>query len=113
MFEGDHMETALRTIADDPNIDWLMVHTGAEGGGPNSRNDDFAERTANALAAAAPKLAKPLAVVIRPARSNRGFQRGLDLQQRLNEHGIAAYQSLDACARAVRRYLTWKHAPTS
>ena len=111
MFEGKHMETALSAIADDPGIDWLMVHTGAENSGPrgaSNAQDDFAERTADSLADAAAKIAKPLAVVIRQPRSNSGFRRGLDLQQRLNERGVACYQSIEAAARAVRRYLDWQ-----
>ena len=107
MFEGQHMETALSAIADDPGIDWLMVHTGAEGG-PRSRDGDFAEQMANAFAEVAPKLSKPLAVVIRQPRTSDGFSRGLDLQSRLNERGIACFHSIEACARAVRRYLDWQ-----
>ena len=109
MFEGDKMETALTAVADDPSIDWLMLHTGADVGGPSSRQDDFARRMADDLASVAPKLSKPLAVVIRQPRSLSGFERGLDLQQRLNEHGIACYQSIESCARAVRRYLDWQN----
>ena len=109
MLEGDNMETALSAVADDPGIDWLMVHTGADGGGPSSRRDNFAERMANDLAEVAPKLSKPLAVVIRQARTNVGFERGLDLQHRLNDRGIACYQSIESCARAVRRYLDWQN----
>ncbi len=109
MLEGGNMETALKAVCDDPSIDWLMVHTGADGGGPRSRQDNFAEQMANGLAAVAPKLSKPLAVVIRQPRTNRGFERGLDLQSRLNEQGIACYQSIEACARAVRRYLDWQN----
>jgi acetyltransferase len=109
MFEGDKMETALTAVADDPSIDWLMVHTGADGGGLGSRRDNFAERMANDLAAVQPKLSKPLAVVIRQPRTNEGFERGLDLQHRLNDHGIACYQSIESCARAVRRYLDWQN----
>ncbi len=108
MFEGKHMETALTSIAEDPSIDWLMLHTGADNGGPRSRQEHFAERTANSLAAIAPQLSKPLAVVIRQPRTKRGFERGLDLQRRLNEQGIACYQSIEAAARAVRRYLDWR-----
>ena len=109
MFEGDKIETALTAVADDPSIDWLMVHTGADSGGPSSRRDNFAERMANDLANIAPKLSKPLAVVIRQPRTNVGFERGLDLQRRLNEHGIACYHSIESCARAVRRYLDWQN----
>ena len=108
MFEGDKMETALTAVADDPSIDWLMVHTGADGGGPGSRRGSFAEQMANDLAAVTPKLSKPLAVVIRQPRTNDGFKRALDLQHRLNQRGIACYQSIEACARAVRRYLDWQ-----
>ena len=109
MFEGDKMETALTAVADDPGIDWLMVHTGADGGGPGSRRGSFAEQMANDLAAVTPKLSKPLAVVIRQPRTNEGFERALDLQHRLNQRGIACYQSIEACARAVRRYLDWQN----
>ena len=109
MLEGDKMETALKAVADDPSIDWLMVHTGADGGGPRSRQDSFAEQMASGLADVAPKLSKPLAVVIRQPRTSVGFERGLDLQRRLNERGIACYQSIEACARAVRRYLDWRN----
>ncbi len=109
MFEGTNMDTALSTVADDPGIDWLMVHTGADGG-PRRGNDDFAEKTAASLAEVAPKLSKPLAVVIRQPRSNDGFARALDLQHRLNDHGIACFQSIESCARAVRRYLDWRNS---
>ena len=109
MFEGQHMETALTAVADDPNIDWLMVHTGADGG-PRGRDGDFAEQMANAFADVAPKLSKPLAVVIRQPRTTDGFGRGLDLQSRLNERGIACFHSIESCARAVRRYLDWQHS---
>ena len=111
MFEGEHMETAFSAIADDPGIDWLMVHMGADSMGPRSAStgqDDFAERTANQIAATSAKVSKPLAVVIRQPRTNSGFARGLDLQHRLNEHGVACYQSIAASARAVRRYLDWQ-----
>ena len=109
MLEGDNMETALKAVCDDQSIDWLMVHTGADGGGPSSRRDNFAERMANDLSSVAPKLSKPIAVVIRQPRTNLGFERGLNLQTRLNERGIACYQSIEACARAVRRYLDWQN----
>ncbi len=108
MFEGKNMETALRAVSDDSNIDWLMVHTGAEGG-PRGRDGDYAERMADAFAEVAPKLSKPLAVVIRQARTGDGFGRGLDLQRRLNERGIACFHSIESSARAVRRYLDWQH----
>ena len=107
MFEGDHMETALKAVSDDPSIDWLMVHTGTDGG-TRARDEDFAEETANSLATVAEKLSKPLAVVVRQPRTNDGFGRGLDLQRRLNDHGIACYHSIESCARAVRRYLDWQ-----
>lgn len=109
MLEGDNMETALKAVCDDPSIDWLMVHTGADGGGPRSRQDNFAAQMAKGLASVVPKLSKPLAVVIRQPRTNAGFERGLDLQRRLNEQGIACYQSIEACARAVKRYLDWQN----
>ncbi len=109
MLEGDQMETALRAVADDPGIDWLMVHTGADGGGPRGRQDNYARQMADGLAAVAPKLSKPLAVVIRQARTSEGFERGLDLQHRLNNHGVACFQSIEACALAVRRYLDWQN----
>ena len=57
MFEGDHMETALKAVSDDPNIDWLMVHTGTDGG-TRARDEDFAEETANSLATVAEKVVK-------------------------------------------------------
>ena len=107
MFEGDHMATALTAVADDPSIDWLMVHTGTDGG-TRARDEEFAEQTANALAGVAGTLSKPLAVVVRQPRTNEGFGRGLDLQHRLNDHGIACYHSIESCARAVRRYLDWQ-----
>lgn len=110
MFEGEHMETALTAVANDANIDWLMVHTGADGGGPRRAGNDFATRMADDIAQISAKLSKPLAVVIRQPRTNDGFARGLDLQSKLNERGIACYHSIDACARAVRRYLDWQHA---
>ena len=108
MFEGDHMESALTAVADDPSIDWLMVHTGTDGG-TRARDEEFAEQTANSLAGVAGKLSKPLAVVVRQPRTNEGFGRGLDLQHRLNDHGIACYHSIESCARAVRRYLDWQN----
>ncbi len=108
MFEGDHMESALTAVADDPSIDWLMVHTGTDGG-TRARDEEFAEQTANSLAVVAGKLSKPLAVVVRQPRTNEGFGRGLDLQRRLNDHGIACYHSIESCARAVRRYLDWQN----
>lgn len=107
MFEGQHMETALTAVSDDPNIDWLMVHTGADSGS-RGRDGDFAEQMANAFAEVVPKLSKPLAVVIRQPRTTDGFDRGLDLQSRLNERGIACFHSIESCARAVRRYLDWQ-----
>ena len=109
MFEGEHMKTALTAVADDPGIDWLMFHTGADGGGSRARDDAFAERMANELSAIVPGLSKPLAVVIRQPRSSEGFTRGLELQHRLNERGIACYHSIESCARAVRRYLDWQN----
>ena len=108
MFEGKHLRTALTSIADDPGIDWLMFHTGADMGGPSGRLDEYAQRTADNLAEVVGELSKPLAVVIRQPRTQQGFERGLDLQQRLNEHGIAAFHSIESCARAVRRYLDWQ-----
>ncbi|MXX81347.1 MAG: hypothetical protein F4Y69_10000 [Chloroflexi bacterium] len=108
MLEGDHMETALSAVADDPSIDWLMVHTGTDGGGPRARQDDHLRQMADGLAAVAPKLSKPLAVVIRQSRTAVGFERGLGLQSALNERGIACFQSIESCARAVRRYLDWQ-----
>ena len=109
MFEGNHLDTALSAVAEDESIDWLMVHTGTDGGGPSRRGgDDFAERTASRLADAAAQLSKPLAVVIRAPRSSGGFKRGLDLQRNLNDRGVAAFQSIETCAIAVRRYLDWR-----
>ena len=54
------------------------------------------------------KLSKPLAVVIRPARTSNGFERGLQLQARLNERGIACFHSIESCARALSRLLDWQ-----
>ncbi len=108
MFEGEHVETALTAVAADPNIDWLMLHLGVEVSFRRDRDDEFAQRTASSLSAVTKKLSKPLAVVIRSARTGEGFERGLKLQARLNEHGIACFHSIESCARAVGRYLEWR-----
>ena len=108
MFEGDHLEAALTAVAQDESIDWLMVHTGTDSGFRSTDRKGFEERFAGKLGELAPKLGLPLAVVIRPPASADGFRSGLDLQQRLNEAGIACYQSLEACVTAVRRYLNWR-----
>ena len=113
MFEGKHRETALTAVADDPGIDWLMLHLGAEGGPTRARDNSFAEETASALADVAAKLPKPMAVVIRQARTEAGFERGLELETRLNEREIACYHSIESCARAVSRYLDWQAAASA
>lgn len=110
MFEGDHVEQALATVAEDESIDWLMVHTGTDISPRGGRNG-FEERFAARLGKVAPRLGRPLAVVIRPSNSLEGFERGLELQHRLNEAEIACYQSIESCATAVRRYLEWKTQP--
>lgn len=111
MFEGDHLESAMTAVAEDESIDWLMVHTGTDSGFRSDRRG-FEERFAAQLGELAPKLGRPLAVVIRPPSSAEGFQSGLELQRRLNDAGIACYGSLEACVTAVRRYLDWQARPT-
>ena len=111
MFEGDHLEAAMTAVAEDESIDWLMVHTGTDSGFRSDRRG-FEERFAAQLGELAPKLGRPLAVVIRPPSSAEGFQSGLELQRRLNDAGIACYGSLEACVTAVRRYLDWQARPT-
>ena len=106
MFEGDHLEAALSAVAEDESIDWMMVHTGTDAGFRSDRRG-FEERFATQLAELAPKLARPLAVVIRPPVSAQGFESAIELQRRLNEAGIACYGSLESCATAVRRVLDW------
>ena len=108
MFEGEHVETALTAVADDPNIDWLMLHFGVETSFRRERDDEFARNTADSLAGVMKKLSKPLAVVIRPARTSDGFERGLQLQARLNERDIACFHSIESCARALSRLLDWQ-----
>ena len=111
MFAGDHVEAALSAVAEDESIDWIMVHTGTDISFRSDRSG-FEERFAARLGELAPRLGRPLAVVIRPPNSMDGFEKGLQLQHRLNEAAIACYQSLESCATAVRRYLDWKSQPT-
>ena len=110
MFEGDNLAAALTAVAEDPGIDWLMIHTGADSGS-RSQGDDFAERWAGKVIRTAERISKPLAIVVRPAHTAQGFATGLEIEQRLNAAGIPVYNGLEACAFAVAQYLHWKRHP--
>lgn len=110
MFEGENLASALTAVAEDPNIDWLMIHTGADSGS-RGQGDDFAERWAEKIIRTRERIGKPLAIVVRPAHTERGFATGLEIEQRLNAAGIPIYNGLEACATAVAKYLDWKRHP--
>ena len=110
MFEGENLAAALSAVAEDPNIDWLMIHTGADASSRN-QGDDFAQRWADKVIRTAEQIAKPLAIVVRPAHTAQGFANGLEIERRLNAAGIPIYNSLEACAFAVAQYLNWKRHP--
>ena len=114
MFEGEGVEAALTAVAEDESIDWMMVHTGMDmtfGGNSRGDRDGFEEQFANRIGKLAPKLGRPIAVVIREPNSVEGFEKGIQLQRHLNEAGVACYQSIESCATAVRRYLDWLDWP--
>ena len=114
MFEGEGVEAALTAVAEDESIDWMMVHTGMDmtfRGNSRRDRDGFEEQFANRIGKLAPKLGRPIAVVIREPNSVEGFEKGIKLQRSLNEAGVACYQSIESCATAVRRYLDWLDWP--
>ncbi len=110
-WDGRNFEAALNTIAADPNIDWVLLHFGLDGGpasGGSDKRRKFEDRMIANIAKARANLAKPLAVVLRPPGSVESMEASLRMQEELGAAGVAVYPTVEACAGAVRKYLDWR-----
>ncbi len=110
-WDGERFEESLNTISADPNIDWILLHFGLDGGpsrGGKDQASSFEEKMRDNILKARQSLSKPLAVVMRPPGSVQSMEAGLRMQQDLGSGGVAVYPSVEACASAVRKYLDWR-----
>ena len=110
-WDGRNFESALETIASDPNIDWILLHFGLDGGpgsGTAEQRRKFEDRMSTNISKARANLPKPLAVVLRAPGSAESMEASLRMKQELGAAGVAVYPTVEACASSVRKYLDWR-----
>ncbi len=100
----------VQIVAEDPNIDFLMVHFGVNwGSGPNAAaGDSFSDRVLEHIRPIKGMSSKPVALVMGRPRGVPEMEIAVRLQGELSAAGYAIFPSIEACAVAARRYLDWQ-----
>ncbi|MEX2245924.1 MAG: CoA-binding protein [Dehalococcoidia bacterium] len=104
------MMDTVRIVAEAPNVDFVLYHTGW-GWGPSRGGPDVSEmarNTANALGDLADESGKPVICVARTPNSEQGMAATIAYQDEAAKRGLAAFSSVQAASRALRRVLDWQ-----
>jgi acyl-CoA synthetase (NDP forming) len=109
-WNSDDFLPALRVVAEDPQIDVVILQVNVDNlpTGGSASDDGFEQGLRDRLLEVRASIEVPLAIVLRPPRTAAGLDLGLRLQRQLGDAGVAVYDSVDACAGALRRYLDWR-----
>jgi acyl-CoA synthetase (NDP forming) len=105
------MLDTIRIMAEAPNIDYVLYHTGWGWGPGRSGAPDIVEMakgTGEALGQLAAEAAKPIVCVSRTPTSEPGMAATLAFTEAATAHGIATFSSVASAALALRRVLTWQ-----
>ena len=110
MWQDGAFEATIRPLAEAPNIDAVLFHTGF-GMGPSSRtNGDRgrATRQAELLAKVQQEAGKPIVVAIRPSLTADTFEMATEFQELCWENGLATYPGTERAARALSGLIRWQ-----
>ena len=111
-WDSDDFLPALKAVGDDPQIDFVILQAKIDNlpAGGSASDPGFEEGLGDRLLSAAEEVSVPLAVVLRAPRTSAGVDLGIRIQQQLGDAGVAVFESVGACALAMRRYLDWRTA---
>jgi acyl-CoA synthetase (NDP forming) len=110
VWEEEGFEATFRPVAEAPNVDVILYHTGF-GTGPMARVGDVRTRMARqaeTLGRVQQESGKPVVVAIRPATNVKGFQQSLDFQELCWRAGLATYPSIARAGVALGHLLRWQ-----
>jgi acetyl-CoA synthetase (ADP-forming)/acetyltransferase len=104
------MLDTMRIVAEAPNIDFLLYHTGW-GWGPTRRGMPdlvgMAREQAGKMADLAAEVGKPIVCVARTPTSAPGMEATLAFQDVAGQRGLAVFNSVQAAALSLSRVLAW------
>ena len=111
-WNSDNFLPAIRIVAEDPQIDVVILQVNVDNlpTGGSADDEGFEQGLRERLLQVHAEIPAPLAVVLRAPRTAAGMDLGLRLQRGLGDCGVAVYDTVEACAGALRRYLDWRRA---
>jgi acyl-CoA synthetase (NDP forming) len=103
---SEHYGRGIRIVASDPQIDLVITFLNPEdyihyGIG------DWVEQVSKELAELGKSLSKPLVVVFMPGRNVKVFELIIQIQDKLQEAGIACFSSFDPAIKATAKLITY------
>jgi len=101
----EQFANVLKTVAESPDIDFIIAHIGVELGPFTWHKVDVLEGKVARIVKAASSFHKPVAMALHTAISARSMQAVAEVQQRYFSSGIPIYNSVGAAARAIAKFL--------
>ena len=105
------MLETIRIVAESPNIDYILYHTSYSWGAMRAEGPSIVEvatEAAEKLGAVSREAGKPIVCVARIPTSEMGMAGTLAFQQHVAAAGLPIFNSVEAAALAVKRFLTWQ-----
>ena len=97
----------LKTVAESPDIDFIIAHIGVELGPFTWHRVDVLEGKVETIVKAARSFSKPVVMALHTATSVRSMQAVAEVQQRYFASGIPIYHSIGAAAKAIGKFLDY------
>jgi len=95
----------LKTVAESPEIDFIIAHIGVELGPFTWHRVEVLEGKVETIIRAARSFTKPVAIALHTAASARSIQTVAEVQQRYFSSGFPFYNSIGAAAQAIGKFL--------
>ena len=106
------MLDTIRIVAESPNIDFVLYHTGW-GWGPTRPGPSLGEMASEAavkIGDLSREIGKPVVCVARPPTTEIGMTATLLFQQEAAARGLPVFASVQAASLALQRLLGWQRA---
>ncbi|HLZ72619.1 MAG TPA: CoA-binding protein [Dehalococcoidia bacterium] len=117
MWRNEGLGRTLEIVANDPQIDMLLLHTQTDWanrpGNVPITPEQFVMNTVETAAATAALSGKPIVVALRTPLSVDGMGNRLMMQSKLAERGLASYPSVHRAAAALARLAGWQEWRTA
>ena len=104
------MLDTIRIVAEAPNIDFVLYHTGW-GWGPNRPGPSLSEMASEAavkIGDLSHEVGKPVVCVARPPTTEVGMTATLAFQEEAAARGLPVFSSVQAASLALARLLAWQ-----